>query len=156
MAIIADGPDSPPENAVWHSDMSPFKPPPFGSVLQARVTPPVGGDTLWCSMTAICQALPASVRAALEGRVAVHDLEYGYRGNLDNGKMENRAGALRDTDDDQRLSRHPVMRFQMRVRWQPGTVVVYDNLATQHHAVGDHFPAVREMNRVTIGECRWA
>ena len=31
-------------------------------------------------------------------------------------------------------------RLQMRVRWKPGTVVIYDNLATQHLAVGDHFP----------------
>ncbi len=39
--------------------------------------------------------------------------------------------------------------------WAPGTVVIWDNLASQHHAVGDHYPAVRAMDRVTIGSCRW-
>ena len=29
VAIIEDGPQSPPENEVWHSDMSPSNPPPF-------------------------------------------------------------------------------------------------------------------------------
>ena len=32
VAIIADGPESPPENAVWHSDMSATNPPPFVTV----------------------------------------------------------------------------------------------------------------------------
>jgi len=32
------------------SDMSPMAVPPFGSVLHALELPPIGGDTLWCSM----------------------------------------------------------------------------------------------------------
>lgn len=198
-AIIADGPHSPPENAEWHSDMSPSNPPPFASVLQARIIPEVGGDTLWCSMSAVHDSLSDEVREKLEGLVAVHTLDHAYLRNLDNGKLENRADVLENTPADQRLSRHPVIMVhpatgralvyvndsftshiegvsrdeslsllqhiysligqpghQMRLRWQPGTVVIYDNFATQHHAVGDHFPAVREMNRVTVGTCRWA
>jgi len=41
-------------------------------------------------------------------------------------------------------------RFQFRLRWTPNTVVVWDNYATQHFAVGDHFPQRRVMERVTI------
>ncbi len=45
--------------------------------------------------------------------------------------------------------RHP--RFQMRMRWRPNTVVMWDNWATQHFASGDHYPRYdREVQRVTI------
>lgn len=51
------------------------------------------------------------------------------------------------------LVRHP--RFQVRVRWQPGTVVIWDNWATQHFAVGDYFPAhEREVQRITVATDR--
>ena len=47
------------------------------------------------------------------------------------------------------MVRHP--RFQMRMRWRPGTVVMWDNWATQHFAVGDFFPHhEREVQRVTV------
>ena len=128
----------------------------------------------------------------------MHSLDYGYRDNLDNGKSDTREDALRNTADNQRVSRHPVImshpatgqalvyvnrtftshieglspeesasllehlysliersELKMRIRWRPGSVAMYDNLATQHYAMGDHFPARREMNRVTIGACRW-
>jgi alpha-ketoglutarate-dependent taurine dioxygenase len=41
-------------------------------------------------------------------------------------------------------------RYQMRLRWSPGTVVMWDNWATQHFASADHYPARREVQRVTI------
>jgi len=46
-------------------------------------------------------------------------------------------------------------RFQVRVRWRPGTVVIWDNWATQHFAVGDYFPDhAREVQRVTVAADR--
>lgn len=50
------------------------------------------------------------------------------------------------------LARHP--RVQLRVRWRPGTLVIWDNWATQHYACGDHYPAIREVHRVTVLEDR--
>ena len=41
--------------------------------------------------------------------------------------------------------------FQVRHRWQVGTLAVWDNTATQHSAVDDFFPAYRELSRVTFG-----
>ena len=38
------------------------------------------------------------------------------------------------------LSRTDNPRYQMRVKWRPGTVVMWDNWATQHYACGDHYP----------------
>jgi len=41
--------------------------------------------------------------------------------------------------------------FQVRHRWQVGTLAVWDNTATQHSAVDDFFPEYRELSRVTFG-----
>ena len=38
----------------------------------------------------------------------------------------------------------------MRLKWEPGTVTVFDNFATQHRAIGDRYPQPRVMHRVTI------
>ncbi|MEU6404220.1 TauD/TfdA family dioxygenase [Streptomyces sp. NPDC046985] len=37
-----------------------------------------------------------------------------------------------------------------RVRWQPGTLVFWDNRCVQHHAVWDYFPLTRHGRRVAI------
>lgn len=46
------------------------------------------------------------------------------------------------------LARIP--EFQARLRWQPGTLAVWDNRSTQHYAVGDFFPQHRKLHRITI------
>lgn len=46
------------------------------------------------------------------------------------------------------IARRP--ELHCRVRWEPGTVVIWDNRAVQHHAVADYLPANRRGERVTI------
>lgn len=46
-----------------------------------------------------------------------------------------------------RFERH---EFQARLRWELGTVAIWDNLTTVHAAVADYQPAVRRMHRVTF------
>lgn len=43
-----------------------------------------------------------------------------------------------------------VPEWQVRFRWQPGSVAVWDNLATQHYAINDYHPAARRMHRAAI------
>lgn len=40
--------------------------------------------------------------------------------------------------------------YQMRYRWRPGSVVIWDNLQTQHYAVADYYPHRRVMHRVAL------
>ena len=49
------------------------------------------------------------------------------------------------------LLRQPaILEYQMRLRWQPNTIAMWDNRSTQHYAVQDYFPAVRRMHRATV------
>ncbi len=41
-------------------------------------------------------------------------------------------------------------RFHCRIKWQPNTLVLWDNRAVHHHAVWDYYPESRTGERVTI------
>ena len=40
--------------------------------------------------------------------------------------------------------------FQIRFKWTPDTLVIWDNRCTMHYAIGDYMPNKRVMHRVTV------
>ena len=54
------------------------------------------------------------------------------------------------------IGRAAIPEYQVRWRWQPGSVAIWDNRCTQHYAVMDYPPTVRRMERAGImGEGLW-
>ncbi|MFI7353872.1 TauD/TfdA dioxygenase family protein [Streptomyces avidinii] len=51
---------------------------------------------------------------------------------------------------DQLVLQARIPEYQVRFRWQPGSVAVWDNIATQHYAISDYFPQRRVMERIAI------
>jgi taurine dioxygenase len=48
------------------------------------------------------------------------------------------------------ISRAAIPEYQVRWRWRPHSIAIWDNRSTQHYAVMDYWPAVRRMERAGI------
>lgn len=57
----------------WHTDVTFVKRPPLGSILNAKVIPPSGGDTMWSDQGAAFRDLSPSLQDYLSTLHAVHD-----------------------------------------------------------------------------------
>ena len=62
----------------WHSDWSFLASPPTATLLYGDIIPPVGGDTLFANQYDAWEALPAAMKALLQGRQGVHSARRGY------------------------------------------------------------------------------
>jgi taurine dioxygenase len=40
--------------------------------------------------------------------------------------------------------------FQVRFKWAPGSIAIWDNFAVQHYAVADYYPMHRLVKRITV------
>ncbi len=85
----------------WHTDHSYDKIPAMGSILLARETPPIGGDTLFACMYKAYDTLSDGLKKTLEGMKAVHSSRHifgdqsAYRDDMD-GVFENADLATQD------------------------------------------------------------
>ena len=58
--------------------------------------------------------------------------------------------------DNYLQSQAMVPEFQVRFRWRPNSVAIWDNRSTQHYAVIDYPPCHRKMERAgIIGEATY-
>jgi taurine dioxygenase len=48
------------------------------------------------------------------------------------------------------IGRAAIPEYQVRWRWRPNSIAIWDNRSTQHYAVQDYWPAVRKMERAGI------
>jgi taurine dioxygenase len=71
--------------AVWHTDMSYLDMPPKASMLYALEIPPTGGNTSFCTMYGIYEALPQQLKDRITGLKIKHDGTYNSGGYLRQG-----------------------------------------------------------------------
>ena len=71
--------------AVWHTDMSYLEAPPIASALYALEIPPIGGNTSFCSMYAVYEALPSELKRRIADLKIKHDGTYNSGGFLRQG-----------------------------------------------------------------------
>lgn len=172
---IRSDPDDPRVAEGWHSDVSWKVIPPKISMLHARQIPSVGGDTLFASQYKAYEDLSDTMKAFLDPLDAEHDgrvfdlelakqpvthpvvithPETGRKALFVNRAFTRRIVQLQPNESAVLLnflythcSRE---RYQARVRYEPGTLAIWDNRCVQHSAVPDFGDEVRELHRVAV------
>ena len=71
--------------ALWHTDMSYLEDPPMASMLYALEVPPRGGNTGFCSMYGLYDALPEALKRRIASLRIKHDGTYNSGGYLRQG-----------------------------------------------------------------------
>src|SRR3954467_3736642 len=94
--------------AVWHADMTYVDVPPKAAMLHSLEVPPpeAGGNTYFANMFAAYETLPADLKRAVGGKIAVHDASTNSAGMLRKGYKE--VTDVRQTDG----AHHPLVRTE--------------------------------------------
>ena len=162
----------------WHADVTFRKPAAYVSALQAKILPPLGGDTAFANTIAAYEALSPGMQAFLAQLSAVHSYDgpdapdhptetaihpvvrthpvSGKRGLYINRMFAKRFDGM--TEDESRpliefLDRHMSrVEFTLRHRWQTGDFVFWDNRFTLHYPINDFTGHRRLLLRCTALE----
>lgn len=172
---ISSGPKRRGSAEGWHSDVSWKEIPPKISMLHARRIPAVGGDTIYASQYKAYEDLSENMKQFLEPLDAQHDgrgfdidlirrpsthpivithPETGRKALYVNRGFTRRIPQLPANESNAVLNLlydHCTReRYQARIRYEPGTLAMWDNRCVQHCAVPDYGYEVREMHRVAV------
>lgn len=164
----------------WHTDVSAAAEPPSASILRLVEVPPVGGDTLFCSMYDAYDALSDHWKRFIEPLDAVHSAaarhggQFGVKGDhpesvhpvvrthpetgrkalyVNQGFTQSIVGM---TDQESRATLGFLFdhcqnpEFHVRFSWEPGSMAMWDNRSVMHNAMHDYFPHTRKGYRVTV------
>jgi taurine dioxygenase len=194
VSTITDDADRPPAGFDWHTDLSWTAAPPSFGILSAVEVPPVGGDTLWASLSAVLAALPADEQNSCLDLRAEHAADASLLRSVERHHGTEVAIRLRRANppvSHPLVRTHPVTgepllflsplylrrligvqrrrgdrmlrelnrlledpHVQVRWRWEVGDLAIWDEVATCHRALTDHFPQRRKMQRcVVAGGC---
>lgn len=167
-----------PENAVrggfadqWHTDVPFREKPPYATILKPDVLPSIGGDTLWASMYAAYELMSVPLQRLADSLEVVQAVS-SSRGTYEythpavrihpqtgrKGLYINRTFSKQIVGASLVESRHLIDMFcdlatipdvQVRYRWTPDTVAMWDNRFTQHYATTD-YDEPRRMHRLTV------
>ena len=75
--FIEDSAESPPKTDLWHTDVAFLEEPPEFAMMNMRLAPPSGGDTLWCNLYAAHDKLSPALRDFVAGlEQELHPGEY--------------------------------------------------------------------------------
>ena len=97
----------------WHTDWSFQARPPAGTCLFGITIPPHGGDTLYADQHRALEAMPASLRSRLDGRLAIHSARGGYAPSGTYGTADqttDRSMDIRPSDAAMATQLHPIVR----------------------------------------------
>lgn len=190
VSTIEDDAERPPAGFDWHTDLSWTAAPPSFGILHAVEIPSVGGDTLWASLPAVFEGLPADAQEACRHLRAEHVADASLLASVQRLHGPDVATRLRRANPP---AAHPLVRVhpvtgeallflsplylrrligiepgqgrrklrhlnglledphvQVRWRWEAGDVAIWDEVATCHRALTDHFPQRRAMRRCVV------
>ncbi len=162
----------------WHADVTFQNPAAYVSVLQAKVLPPLGGDTGFASNIAAFNALTPRMQEMLTPLSAVHSYDgpnapdhptqtathpivrthpsTGERGLYINRMFAKRFVGMSEYESQpliEFLDRHMSRpEFTFRHRWQTGDLVFWDNRFTLHYPINDFTGHLRLLWRCTALE----
>ncbi len=108
VSVIETTPGNPPGKSFWHTDMTWQAAPPKCSVLCAQHLPEEGGDTIWVSMEAVYQSLPALLKEQLAGKTATHAI-YGFAGSRFDDVNPGGRSRVDNISRDIQAVQHPVI-----------------------------------------------
>jgi len=110
----------------WHTDVTFVKHPPLGSILNAIVIPPSGGDTMWSDQQAAFEDLSPSLRQYLLTLHAVHDGRAAFQAAL--------AAVGKGTwEGDDVIDLEPVVHPLVRTHPETGAQVLFVNPGFTSH-----------------------
>ena len=107
----------------WHADWTFQAFPPDGTCLASKVVPPSGGDTLYANQAAALAAMPAALRAKIDGKIAVHSARTAYApdGMYGEADGDDRSMRIVVSDEAYDTQTHPLIQ----VHPESGVEVVY-------------------------------
>lgn len=124
----------------WHTDHSYDTEPAMGSMLLARETPTIGGDTVFSSMYAAYDALSDGLKSLLDGLNAVHSSRHVFgnkaRYTADDGDLASRLGNADLAKQDAVhpvVIRHPISG-KKALYVNPGFTLRFENMTDDESA----------------------
>jgi taurine dioxygenase len=119
----------------------------FGAVMDAEARRKLGRDHPPVEHPVVRTHPETGEKILYVGSFTTHFLNYHTPQNVRFGMDKNPgAGQLLQYLQSQAM----VPEYQVRFRWKPNSVAIWDNRATQHYAVMDYWPAPRRMERAGI------